>query len=78
MQSFWILVADDLNFSTQRDISFSVMEHFCTFWKTQWLSLCQDYIYIYMNAIAQQYLKVHIEKLCQLSETVSWGIKAVL
>ena len=31
-----------------------------------------------MNATAQQYLKVHIEKLCQLSETVSWGIRAVL
>ena len=35
-------------------------------------------LHIYMNAIAQQYLKVPIEKLCQLSETVSWGIRAVL
>lgn len=47
------------------------------FLETQWLSLCQDYTYIYMNAIAQQDLKVHMVKLCQLSETVSCGIRVV-
>ena len=30
-----------------------------------------------MNAIAQQDLKVHMVKLCQLSETVSCGIRVV-